>query len=191
MQDAERGELTIMAEVRAYRARIAQLEHALREAEPWIAKQCGVVVSMNVMNVGNVHDLVREALAGSSPPKEETRKTSYLIKVPNNDEGKDLGEYQADYLPRVNDPFVLWHRMLSPDKEHPFCGIVQSVTHEAFDKDHPYARGGNTPGVVTTTVWLAEEMAAPTLYCDCTSQEREQHVVKDGRCDNCGHVREK
>jgi hypothetical protein len=114
---------------------------------------------------------------------------SFTIMVPNNDDGHDLGEYESDYLPRVGDPFVLWHRALSPDKEHPFCGVVQSITHEVFDKDHPYARGGNTPNVVVTTVWLVEEMSAPTLYCDCTSQEREQHGVEDGRCTNCGHVR--
>jgi len=117
---------------------------------------------------------------------------SFTIKVPNDDEGEDLGEYQADYLPRVGEPFVLWHPRLSsksygPDKkDEPFCAVVSTVTHEAFNKNHPYAR----ENVVTTTVWLVEEHAAPTLYCDCSGQERDLHGATDGECNNCGHARQ-
>jgi hypothetical protein len=114
---------------------------------------------------------------------------SFLLKVPNNDEGEDLGEYQSDYLPRVGDSFAVWHRRLSPKKDEPFLGVVESVHHEVFDKDHPYARGGNMVNEVVTTVWLTEEAAAPLFYCDCSPQERELHGVKDGDCENCGHVR--
>jgi hypothetical protein len=112
---------------------------------------------------------------------------SFTIKVPNNDEGEDLGEYESDYLPRVGDPFVLWHPRVCPDRHHPFCGVVSGVTHEAHCAE-PRAGGRSLVGV---TVWLTEEHAAPTLYCDCTEEERSRHVVVDGKCDNCGHARRK
>ena len=101
---------------------------------------------------------------------------SYTIKVPNDDEGEDLGEYEADYLPRVGDQLVLWHQR------------VTAVTHEAWS-DPP---GIKFPGRrrVDTTVWLGEEHAAPTLYCDCSEEQRLKYGVEsDGRCANCGHVR--
>jgi hypothetical protein len=114
--------------------------------------------------------------------------SSFLIKVPNNDEGEDLGEYQSDYLPRVGDSFAVWHRRLSPKKDTPFLGVVSAVAHEVFDKDHPYGDLASKNRVVTT-VWLIEEAAAPTIYCDCTEQERTLHGATDGECENCGHVR--
>lgn len=111
---------------------------------------------------------------------------SFTIKVPNDDNGEDLGEYEADYLPRVGNPFVLYHRRVSPREHEPFCGIVSMVTHQAIDKD--YDRAPNNS--VVTTVWLVEEHAAPVLYCDCSEEERARHGVEDdGLCENCGHVR--
>jgi hypothetical protein len=116
---------------------------------------------------------------------------SYTIKVPNDDEGEDLGEYEADYLPRVGDPFVLWHPRVCAERDKPFCGVVSAVTHEVIHSSHPYAlehpRGRRS---VVTTVWLAEEHAPPTLYCVCTEEERSKWKVEaDGRCENCGHMR--
>lgn len=113
---------------------------------------------------------------------------SFTIKVPNDDEGEDLGEYEADYLPRVGDPFVLWHPRVCREKDKPFCGVVSGVTHEALHKSHPYAGSGNH-GVVQTVVWLAEEHAPPTLYCVCSEEERAKFILHMDRCDNCGHVR--
>lgn len=110
---------------------------------------------------------------------------SYTIKVPNDDEGEDLGEYESDFLPRVGDPFVLWHPRVNPDEHHPFMGVVSEVVHEATH-GRQYDDG---LGRVSTVVWLAEEHAAPTLYCDCSEEERVSHVVVDGACDNCGHTR--
>lgn len=115
---------------------------------------------------------------------------SYTIKVHDDDaDGEDLGEYAADYLPRVGDPFVLWHPRVCADKKSPFCGVVTLVTHEAMHEAHPFARGAVR--VVSTVVWLGEEYAAPTLYCDCTEEERQKWSVsvEDGKCESCGHVR--
>jgi hypothetical protein len=117
---------------------------------------------------------------------------SFTIKVPNHDEGEDLGEYESDYLPRVGDRFTLWHRRLSPDKGKPFCGVVEAVMHEATDAKHPYWRGGTGEprrSSVVTTVWLVEEMGAPTLYCDCSEEQRTKHGVDAGCCKNCGQLR--
>ena len=109
---------------------------------------------------------------------------SYTIKVPNNDEGEDLGEYESDYLPRVGDPFTLWHpRLDSAGGRVPFCGIVSAVQHEAhYDP--------TSASTVKTTVWLVEEHAPPKLYCDCFKEVRAQFGVdEDGDCENCGHAR--
>lgn len=114
---------------------------------------------------------------------------SFTIMVPNNDDGHDLGEYEADYLPRVGDPFSLMHPRLNPKKHHPFVGTVSMVTHEAYapsiDED-----GEKVPGYVNTTVWLIDEAPAPELFCDCTEAERAEHPVVDGKCDNCGYTRQ-
>jgi len=112
---------------------------------------------------------------------------SLPIKVRNHDGGEDLGTYESNYLPRVGDPFVLWHPRVCPKKDEPFCGIVSGVTHEATHGSHPYAKGINRP--VETFVWLAEEHGAPALFCDCTEEERARHGVEDGQCANCGHAR--
>lgn len=112
---------------------------------------------------------------------------SFTIKVPNDDEGENLGEYQSDYLPRVGDPFVLWHPRVCR-KDEPFCGVVSMVTHEASRLEVDEKK--ITESHVQTTVWLVEEHAAPTLYCDCSNRERETHGVTDGQCDNCGHARD-
>ena len=115
---------------------------------------------------------------------------SYTIKVPNDDEGEDLGEYEADYLPRVGDPFVLWHPRINPKEDEPFCGVVSMVTHEATFLSVAAEDGKSTSeSYVETTVWLAEEHAPPELFCDCSEKEREGSEVVDGACDNCGHVR--
>ena len=114
---------------------------------------------------------------------------SFMIKVQNNDEGEDLGAYESDYVPRAGEPLVLWHPRVCRDNDHPFCGIVAEVTHEAFNESHPYAKGGNKPGVVTTIVWLTEEHAAPDLFCDCTAAEQLKLGDVDGWCENCGHAR--
>ena len=113
---------------------------------------------------------------------------SYTIKVPNNDEGEDLGRFEADYLPRVGDRFTLWHPRVNPGKHNSFCGVVSAVDHEAIFQ----AVEGGEDGYVTTTVWIAEEAPAPTLYCDCSEEERAKWKVEaDGRCESCGHVRRK
>jgi hypothetical protein len=118
---------------------------------------------------------------------------SFTIKVPNDDEGECLGEYAADYLPRVGDPFTLWHPRVCSKKDQPFCGVVSGVTHEAFNKDHPYAplvESGERENEVTTVVWLAEEHAPPTLYCVCSEEERVMSSrSQGGECANCGHTR--
>lgn len=110
---------------------------------------------------------------------------SYTIKVHNNDEGEDLGEYEADYLPRVGDRVALMHPRVCPDRGHPFLGVVTAVDHDAYAGDARSEKGS-----VSTTVWLVEEYAAPTLYCDCSEEERKTWSVgEDGRCESCGHVR--
>jgi len=53
--------------------------------------------------------------------------SSFTIKVPNNYEGEDLGVYEADYLPRLGDPFTLWHPRVCPKKGEPFCGVGTST----------------------------------------------------------------
>jgi hypothetical protein len=115
----------------------------------------------------------------------------FTIKVPN-DEGDDLGQYVSDYLPRVSDPFVLWHPRVCPKKDQPFCGVVSGVTHEVFNKDHPYAplvESGGRENEVTTVVWLVEDFAAPELLCVCSEEERAKYVLHADRCDGCGHRR--
>lgn len=114
---------------------------------------------------------------------------SFTIKVLNDDEGEDLGAYVSDYLPRVGDPFVLWHPRVCRKKDEPFSGVVSEVTHEAFDVSHPYATGGNLVNVVTTVVWLAEEYAAPAIYCACSEEDRAKSGVEEGLCESCGYTR--
>lgn len=113
---------------------------------------------------------------------------SFTVKVPNNDDGEYLGEYESEYLPRVGDKFTLWHPRVNtgaPNRQSPFLGVVVEVCHEAFAPEGP-----GTTGEVNTTVWVGEEHAAPTLYCDCTAEDRQQWSVgEDGRCESCGHVR--
>jgi hypothetical protein len=107
---------------------------------------------------------------------------TFTVKVPNNNEGENLGEYRADFLPRVGDRFTLWHPRVNPGKHHPFCGVVSAVDHEVqFDAD-----GGS----VETVVWLVDEAPAPALFCDCTEEERAKWGVgEDRRCESCGHAR--
>lgn len=110
---------------------------------------------------------------------------SFTIKVPNDDDGHDLGDYESDYLPRVGDPFVLMHPRVNPRKDHPFVGTVSLVTHDAYAADGPRERG-----YVETTVWLTEEAPAPQLYCDCTEAEQVTCGVDErGDCENCGRAR--
>jgi hypothetical protein len=114
----------------------------------------------------------------------------FLVKVPNGDDGEDLGEFESDCVPRVGDDFVLFHPRLCGSSDHPFVGKVGAVVHEASSKDHKYATN-TEKNTVITTVWLVEEAPAPMLYCDCTSEERKQHGENgQGRCENCGHERD-
>ncbi len=110
----------------------------------------------------------------------------FSVKVPNGDDGEDLGEFESDCVPRAGDDFVLFHPRLCGNSSDPFVGTVSAVVHEAFSKDHRYA-SNKEKNTVTTSVWLVEEAAAPTLYCDCTSEERERYCIEQGRCSNCGH----
>jgi hypothetical protein len=105
---------------------------------------------------------------------------SFTVKVPNDDEGEDLGEYESAYLPRVGDPFSLWHPRVCEHKDVPFLGVVHEVSHEAYCPDP-----GEKVGSVHTTVWLIEEHAPPARYCDCSPDERAKYAVKDGLCENC------
>ena len=104
---------------------------------------------------------------------------SFLIKVPNDDEGEDLDEYESDYLPRVGDPLVLWHPRVCREKGKPFCGVVSAVTHEGFHESHPYAK--DLLNAVFTVVWLVEEHAPPTLYCVCSEEERAKFIGSPAR----------
>jgi len=114
----------------------------------------------------------------------------FNIKVSNHDEGENLGVYESDYLPRVGDPFALWHPRVCPRKDEPFCAIVSGVTHETVSKEHPYGKTNPVnANVVETVVWLMEEYAAPVLFCDCTEEERVKYEVIDGTCENCNHPR--
>jgi len=119
----------------------------------------------------------------------------FTVKVNNDDEGEDLGEYEADYLPRVGDDFALWHPRVCEDEDATFLGVVDQVRHEATAGDKQ-PNGTYDVGVVHTTVWLVEEHAPPVLYCDCTPEERErlakraelgdgQDVDEDGVCGDC------
>jgi hypothetical protein len=104
---------------------------------------------------------------------------SFILKVHDGDEGEEFGECSSDYLPRVGEPFQLWIKKLQARKDSPFCGLVTAVTHELLDT-----------GVVTT-VWLAEEAGAVTMYCDCTeeAQQRWPSPDENGKCVNCGYER--
>jgi hypothetical protein len=108
---------------------------------------------------------------------------SYRIKVPNHDDGEDLGLYEADYVPRVGETVPLLHPRVNPRKDEPFIGVVTHVDHEAYA-----AESGEKKGHAETVVWLAEEAGAPQLFCDCP----EDGPIKWGRdergtCENCGH----
>lgn len=107
----------------------------------------------------------------------------YTIKVPNGDEGEDLGVYEG-CLPCVGDPIVLLHPRVNPRQHEPFVGKVALVTHDA------YYGGEKEEGHVDTTVWVEDEAPAPQLYCDCAEEDRSRHGVdEDGDCENCRHRR--
>lgn len=118
---------------------------------------------------------------------------TFTIKVPNGDEGIELGEYEAAHLPRVGDPLHLWHPMLCPNEGAPFEGVVSEVRWEAFHKSHPFAP--HERNSIACVVWLAEYAGAPTLYCTCTTEELARldadaaDIDKEGACRNCGYVR--
>jgi hypothetical protein len=118
-------------------------------------------------------------------------RASFHVMVPNDDEGQDLGEYKADYLPREGDLFFLWHPKVCGRSGTPFEGKVVQVAHEAFHESHKVAGGGNVPNQVVTTVWLTEENAPPVIYCDCSPEKLEKWKAdENGRCKNCGHLRD-
>jgi hypothetical protein len=107
---------------------------------------------------------------------------TFTVKVPNDDEGEDLGEYESDYLPRVGDAFALWHPRVCKDEYTPFLGIVQSVSFDAYCGDRGSA-GARKVGSVNATVWLVEDGAPPQRYCDCSPEMR--RPLEDGTCDDC------
>lgn len=110
---------------------------------------------------------------------------AFTVRVPNDGEGEGLGEYESYYLPRVGESFAIWHPRLCRDPLVPFLGVVTDVTHEAYAT----TADGDEVGIVSTVVWLSEEGATPTLYCDCSPEERWKHPVVDGHCDCCRGVR--
>lgn len=112
---------------------------------------------------------------------------SYTIKVHNNDECEDLGEYDADYLPRVGEPIVLWHPRVSRDDDHPFLGVVSEVTHEAFLNVGVVDGKVLNESYAETTVWLTEDHGTPTLYCVCSPKKSSAECEEnDGICWDCG-----
>jgi hypothetical protein len=114
---------------------------------------------------------------------------SFVVMVPNGGDGEHLGEYEADYLPRVGDKFLLFHPMLTGSSDEPFEGEVAAVYWQAFFKDHKYATD-TAKNVAEATVWLAEYGGAPKLWCDCTPEERQRWKLDErGLCENCGHER--
>jgi hypothetical protein len=111
---------------------------------------------------------------------------SYTIKVPNSDEGEDLGEYESDYLPSVGHEIILWHPRVCPDDRTPFLGVVEAVTHEAHDAE-PSLPGRSR---VDVTVWVVEQHAPVKIYCDCSKEKCAAFGVDaNGDCENCGHTR--
>ena len=111
----------------------------------------------------------------------------YTIKVPDDDEGHYLGDYDADYLPRVGDPIAIDHPQLNPRPHHPCLGVVSAITHEARS---PAPDNEDRRGTVGTTVWVVEDSPAPQLFCDCTDAERAKYGAdRDGDCMNCSHLR--
>jgi hypothetical protein len=122
---------------------------------------------------------------------------SFVVKVPNGDDGEDLGVFEADYLPRVGDKFLLFHPKLTGSSSHPFEGEVSAICWEAFSKDHKYGAAlaalhdaNADRSVAQATVWLAEYCGVPTIYCDCKPTAREHFGIdSSGDCVNCGHRR--
>jgi len=113
---------------------------------------------------------------------EGARMHTFTVKVPNDDEGEDLGEYESDFLPRVGDAFALWHPRVCKDEYTPFLGIVQSVSFDAYCGERG-AAGDRKVGSVSVTVWLVEDGAPPQRYCDCRPEE--QRPLEGGTCDDC------
>jgi hypothetical protein len=111
--------------------------------------------------------------------------TSFRIMVYNDDEGEDLGQFEADYLPRVGDDFALWHPRVCKDRDVPFLGVVNQVRHEAHVGERAWGNDSYGVGSVSTTVWLVEEFSTPTRYCDCSPAEREKWSTVDGLCESC------
>ncbi len=112
-----------------------------------------------------------------SPPRHKGGMR-FEVKVPNDDEGESLGDYEADTLPRPGERFAIYGNPLVCLHEHDyFIGVVDEVMWEA------------TPGKAVPTVWLREgESAKVTVYCTCTTEERTRHQNvddEDGRCGNC------
>ena len=126
--------------------------------------------------------------------------TTFTIKVPNDDEGEDLGYYDAPAVPRVGETFLLFHPKLTGSSDHPFVGTVVDVVYEAMHPEHKFAKKRGVHPVDSVmqsrpidayvVVWLQEEAGATKIWCDCTPNERELHGIgEDGDCANCGHER--
>lgn len=115
---------------------------------------------------------------------------SFLIKVPNDDDGESLGEYEADYLPRAGDEFTIYHPALTGDASTPFYGMVRKVAHEARCGARVKGEHDREMGAVDTTVWLVERSVERRLFCDCSPEEQLEHGEDDdGCCNFCGDER--
>jgi hypothetical protein len=99
----------------------------------------------------------------------------FEVKVPDDDEGESLGDYEAEALPRNGDRFAIYGNPLVCLHEHDyFIGIVDEVMWEA------------TEGKAVPTVWLREEAAKIRVYCTCMPEERREGTEdEDWRCGNC------
>lgn len=112
----------------------------------------------------------------------------FVIMVPDEQGGCPLGEYEADFLPRVGDGIQLWHPEVMEHEDTPFDGIVTSVEWQAM---HPTSMSECVPrpkvAGASATVWLAQRAGPVCLFCTCTAEERGEHGAHYGQCDNCGH----
>jgi hypothetical protein len=112
----------------------------------------------------------------------------FEVKVPDDDEGESLGEYEADTLPRPGERFAIYGNPKVCVHEHDyFIGVVDEVMWDATFDD---PRDPKRPARVEPTVWLREEAAKVTVYCTCTTEERARHEGVDDedggtRCGNC------
>lgn len=124
---------------------------------------------------------------------------TFTVKVPDDDEGEDLGEYESDYLPRKGDSFALWHPRLTGNRRIPFVGVVRQVEFEAHCGEYEEGAYDREAGTAHAVVWVDEAYAAPKRYCDCSPADRAVMAAKraadppgegdgedDDECEHCG-----